>query len=201
MCNDWGKAICYFMLIAGIYIGLPILILVGVLPFDSKFYILTLGAAIVYFLARVLGISNAEMGITKYNCRKSIMAVLPITIFLALTGVALWALGFSRINPNETWKFYIFYIFISSPVQEFLYRGAIIGIISNMNFGYYVQLIVSSVLYSFVHIIYQDLITLCLTLIMGVIWFINYKKSNNIFGVSISHAVLGVVTIIAGIID
>ena len=195
------KVVCYALIILCIYIGLPTFILVGILSFDFKFYFLTIGAVLTYAFARGLGISNAEMGITKINCKKSIVAVLPITIIFALAGIVIWVLGYSRIAPNESMYFFVFYILISSPVQEFLYRGAIPGMLNKMNYGYHVQLIVSSVLYSFVHIIYKDWITLGLTLIMGIIWFVSYKKSNNILGVSISHAVLGVVTILAGIID
>ena len=195
------KVVCYALIILCIYIGLPTFILVGILSFDFKFYFLTIGAVLTYAFARGLGISNAEMGITKINCKKSIVAVLPITIIFALAGIVIWVLGYSRIVPNESMYFFVFYILISSPVQEFLYRGAIPGMLNKMNYGYHVQLIVSSVLYSFVHIIYKDWITLGLTLIMGIIWFVSYKKSNNILGVSISHAVLGVVTILAGIID
>lgn len=195
------KVVCYALIILCIYIGLPTFILVSILPFDFKFYFLTISAVLTYAFARGLGISNTEMGITKINCKKSIVTVLPINIIFALAGIVIWVLGYSRIVPNESMYFFVFYILISSPVQEFLYRGVIPGILNKMNYGYHVQLIVSSILYSFVHIIYKAWITLVLTLIIGIIWFISYKKSNNILGVSISHAVLGVVTILAGIID
>lgn len=201
MKKERRKVVCYALIILCIYIGLPTFILVGILSFDFKFYFLTIGAVLTYAFARGLGISNTEMGITEINCKKSIVTVLPITIIFALAGIVIWVLGYSRIAPNESMYFFVFYILISSPVQEFLYRGVIPGILNKMNYGYHVQLIVSSILYSFVHIIYKDWITLVLTLIIGIIWFISYKKSNNILGVSISHAVLGVVTILAGIID
>ena len=197
----WTKALGYRLLVLGMYIGLPILILAGVIPFNLKFYFLTIGAVLTYAFARGLGVSNTEMGITNINCKKSIIAVLPITIIFTLAGIIIWILGYSRITPNESMYFFGFYILISSPIQEFLYRGVIPGILNKMNYGYYVQLIVSSILYSFVHIIYKDWITLGLTLIIGIIWFISYKKTNNLLGVSISHAVLGAVTILAGIID
>ena len=60
---------------------------------------------------------------------------------------------------------------------------------------------ISSLLYSFVHIIYRDFLTCLLTLIIGLIWYKNYEKNRNIIGISLSHAVLGAITIFAGIID
>lgn len=184
-----------------VYIGLPVSILTNVVPFDFKFQVLTIGAAFVYIVSRIKGIANRDMGITCENSFLSIRAVLPITLILAVLGVILWAFGFSRMEPNESWGFFIFYIFISSPVQEFLYRGALPAVLQKLNFSVKSQMILTSVLYSFVHIIYRDAITLLLTFFIGLIWYSDYRKSNNLLGVSISHAILGVVTIVAGIID
>ena len=105
-----------------------------------------------------------------------------------------------KYNPNETILFYIFYIFISCPIQEFLYRG-VFGYF-DMNSKYnYLWLILSSLCYSFVHIIYKDILTCVLTFIIGIIWYILYKKDKNLCGVTISHMVLGVATIVLGIIN
>lgn len=191
----------WILFIFFVYIGLPVSILTNIVPFEYKFYLLTIGAIFVYIVCRLKKITNIDMGITCKNSLYSIRAVLPITLILAGAGVALWALGFSRMDPNESWWFFIFYIFISSPVQEFLYRGALPVFLQKLNVSIKCQLVLTSTLYSFVHIIYKDFITLLLTFFIGLIWFSDYKKSNNLLGVSISHAVLGVVTIVAGIID
>lgn len=195
------KTISFVFLILSFYIGLPILILLNILPFYYKFHFLAAGALLIYIFTKKLGISNTEIGITKNNWKKSILTALPITIILALAGITMSLFGFSRTKPDESICFFIFYILISSPTQEFLYRGIIPGIIDKIGFGYFTQLTISSLLYSFVHIIYKDWVTLLITLVIGIIWFIDYKKSNNLLGVSISHAILGIITIIAGIIN
>ena len=46
-----------------IYIGLPFLIFIGLIPFDYKFYTLTIGGIIVYAIMKVLGFKNQELGI------------------------------------------------------------------------------------------------------------------------------------------
>lgn len=56
-------------------------------------------------------------------------------------------------------------------------------------------------MYSFVHIIYKDIITIILTFIIGIIWFYLYRKDKNLFGVSLSHCIVGILTIFLGIID
>lgn len=62
-------------------------------------------------------------------------------------------------------------------------------------------MVATSILYSFVHIIYKDALTLLLTLVIGLVWYEYYHKDKTLVGVSISHAILGVVTIIAGVIN
>lgn len=190
-----------FLFICFVYIGLPISILLGLISFSYKFHALTIGAVVVYVIFRVLGFTNSDLGITTKNTKESISCVLPLTVVLAIVGVVIWICGYSRITPNEHWSFFLFYIFISSPVQEFLYRGALNAALDKWKLSYISQMIISTTLYSFVHIIYKDWITLLLTFIIGLIWFFCYKKTKNLFGVSISHAVLGFVTIVAGVID
>lgn len=194
------KAVLVFFIVI-VYIGLPLLILADIINFNYKFYTLTISGIIIYILFRFLGFSNCDLGITNHNIQKSIVSVLPITVLLAIIGSVLWIGGFSRITPNENWTFFIFYIFISSPIQEFLYRGALEAAFQELNYPYIVRIFASSILYSFVHIIYRDYLTLLLTLLIGLIWYYCYQKSKNLIGVSISHAVVGIVTIIAGIIN
>ncbi len=201
--NAKGKKTSVFLLffICIIYIGLPLSILAGLIDFDYKFYALTIGSVVVYGVFRLLGFSNADMGITFMNTKKSIIHVMPLTIVLVIAGVTIWLLGYSRITPNEKWSFFIFYIFISSPVQEFLYRGSLEAALNKFKLPYWGRMVLSTALYSFVHIIYRDWLTLVLTFAIGLIWYFCYQKTKNLIGVSISHAVLGVVTIVAGIIN
>ena len=194
------KAPAYLFILL-VYIGIPLSILAGVIDFNYKFHALTIGAIIVYIFCRLMGFTHKDLGITLAGARKSIMYVLPVTGVLAVAGVVVWLAGFSRITPNENWYFFIFYIFISSPFQEFLYRGALEALMEREKYKYAAKLIVSSLLYSFVHVIYRDWLTLALTFAIGLIWYYCYEKKKSLVGVSVSHAVLGIVTIVAGIID
>lgn len=184
-----------------IYITLPLLILSGILSFDNKFLYLTIGAVIVYIAMRILGFNNQELGITTKGIRESIKKVIPITIILTILGLILIYFRISRFHPTETIWFYLFYLFISSPIQEFLYRGALTSIFRRMNLSDSRNWIMSSLLYSFVHIIYRDFLTCLLTLAIGLIWYKKYEYNRSLIGVSLSHAVLGAITIFAGIID
>ena len=122
-----------------------------------------------------------------------ILIVISIIIIIAFK-----LLHIDKYNPNETLLFYIFYVFISCPAQEFLYRG-IFGYFDTNSKYNYLWLVLSSLCYSFVHIIYRDILTCALTFIIGIIWYMLYKKDKNLCGVTLSHMILGVATIFLGI--
>ena len=186
--------------ILAIYILLPILILFNNYLYDIKFYLLTGIGLGIFLLMKVFNISNKELGITKQNLWKSIKRNLILIVLCVILIMALKLLHVDKYSPNETLYFYIFYIFISCPIQEFLYRG-VFGYF-DMNSKYnYLWIILSSLCYSFVHIIYEDILTCLLTFIIGIIWYMFYKKDKNLGGVTLSHMVLGVATIVLGIVN
>ena len=186
--------------ILAIYILLPILILFNNYLFNIKFYLLTGIGLGIFILMKVFNISNKELGITKQNLWKSIKRNLILIVLCVILILIFKLLHVDKYNPNETLYFYIFYIFVSCPIQEFLYRG-VFGYF-DMNSKYnYLWIILSSLCYSFVHIIYKDVLTCVLTFIIGIIWYMFYKKDKNLCGVTLSHMVLGVATIVLGIIN
>ncbi|MBP8979278.1 CPBP family intramembrane metalloprotease [Candidatus Dojkabacteria bacterium] len=198
--NVKKKDIIRFIIILLTYILTPILILLNPLFFKYKFLFLVIIGILIYLTFRLTGVTNAELGITKNKWKESIKDIIPFTLLLIVITIVLRTFGFQRFNPTETIYFYLFYLFISSPVQEFLYRSVFKYFETKKLFSPVVALILSSVLYSFVHIIYKDIFLLLITLVIGIIWYTVYGKTKNLLGVSISHAVLGILTIALGII-
>ena len=189
------------LLITCLYVGIPILILLIPNMYEYKFYLLTIIGIAIYILLRAFRISNKDLGIKKENTLSSIKHnVLLITIFVIL--IIIFKLsGLAKYNPTETIWFYLFYIFISCPIQEFLYR-AIFGYFEKTTLkNKHVALIISSLCYSFVHIIYKDIFTCILTFIIGIIWYYLYRKDYNLSGVVLNHIVLGILTISLGIVN
>ena len=92
---------------------------------------------------------------------------------------------------------FIYFIYLFHAQFKNLYRG-FYGYFDN---GKHSTMLISSSMYAFVHIIYKDILTIVLTFIIGLIWYNLYIKDKNLFGVSISHCIIGVVTIFLGIID
>ena len=183
------------------YITIPFLLLINLLFFKNKFIILTIGGILIYTILRLLCFNNSSLGIKPIKTKQSIRDVSMMTFILIITGIILFNLKISRFQPSETLSFYLFYIFISSPIQEFLYRGALTSILQQINFRKSSIILFSSILYSLAHLGYKDFITCILTFLIGLLWHQKYLKTKNLTGVTISHAILGVITIFIGIID
>ena len=183
-----------------VYILVPILILFNSFLYEIKFYILTGLGLIIFLILKLLKISNKELGITKDNLLKSIKRNLILIVISILIIIILKIFHIDKYNPNETIWFYLFYIFISCPIQEFLYRG-VFGYFDTNSRYKYILIILSSLCYSFIHIIYKDILTCILTFIIGIIWYILYRKDKNLCGVTLSHIVLGILTIFLGIVN
>lgn len=190
-----------FSMVVLLYILIPSLILFNDTLFQYKFYILTIMGILIYIVFMINKTKNNDLGITTNNLFKSLKRNIPLISLFVITIIVFKIFGLSKYNPTESIYFYIFYIFISCPIQEFLYRGV---------FGYfektfienkYIIILISSVLYSYVHIIYRDITTCVLTFVFGIILYILYRKDYNLFGVSINHIILGILTICLGIIN
>ncbi|MDF5730392.1 MAG: CPBP family glutamic-type intramembrane protease, partial [Rhizonema sp. PD38] len=62
------------------------------------------------------------------------------------------------------------------------------------------QILISSLLYSFVHLIYRDVPTLVFTFIIGLLWGCYYAKFRNLYSIIVSHSLLGAISIQVGLV-
>ena len=138
-----------FIVINTLYILVPLSILIFQQLFKYKFYILVTFGILIYFWLRKNNISNEDLGITKRNIANSLISNLPIIIISVSIIILMKFLNINKFVPSETIYFYLFYIFISCPIQEFLYRG-FYGYFDN---GKHSTMLISSSMYAFVHII------------------------------------------------
>ena len=187
-------------IILTIYILFPIIIFLNTSLYEIKFYILTVLGLMIFLIMKLFKLSNRDLGISKDNILSSVKRNALFVIACVVIIVICKILHINRYEPNETIYFYIFYILISCPLQEFLYRG-VFGYFEKIMASKYLWLILSSFCYSFVHIIYKDILTCMLTFIIGIVWYLLYRKDYNLIGVSLSHIVLGILTISLGVIN
>lgn len=195
------RQIIYLCAIICVYLMLPILICIGVIPWNMKFAALVVGVVAMYIVMRILGNTHSDIGITRRHTVYSLKAVLPITIVLIIAAELFLLLEKPRFSPTEGIGFYVFYILISCPAQELLFRGILSRMLQELRLHRVLELGVAAALFGYVHIIYGDMLTVVVMGIVGLFWYRAYQRSSNLIGVTISHVVLGVMTIALGIID
>ena len=195
------RQMIYLYAIVCVYLMLPILICIGVIPWNMKFVALIVGAVMMYILMRILGNTHSDIGITRQRTIYSLKTVLPITIILIIAAGLFLLLEKPRFSPTEGVGFYVFYILISCPAQELLFRGILSRMLQELRLHRALELGVAAALFGYAHIIYGDMLTVVVMSIVGLFWYRAYQRSSNLIGVTISHVVLGVMTIALGIID
>ncbi|MDC0833602.1 CPBP family intramembrane metalloprotease [Geitlerinema sp. CS-897] len=176
-------------------------IVLHLIPFEFRFILLTAITPILFFLRPSAETKNIDLGLNSHNLSESIVAVMPLTLLMALPIFVIAAAIEPRYDNSElSIFFYIFYILISCPFQEFAYRGYLFTALDILSISRWSKIIVAAILYSFVHIVYRDNYILIFTFISGIIWNIHYEKYRNLVSVAVSHSILGVLTIILKLI-
>lgn len=190
------------ILIVSLAYILPVLVVyLGLVPFSWRFYILILAAIAILAIAQLYRFSALELGFTQQNLRSSLKAIALPTLASALLMCSYYIMQGSRLdNSAYTWTFYLFFVGVSSPLQEFLYRGFLFGIFSRAKLNNRAQIILSALLYSLVHLIYRDVPTLLSTFIVGMFWGCYYAKYRNLYSIIVSHSVLGAIAILVGLV-
>ncbi len=143
-----------------------------------------------------------ELGLGTKYLKKAIFWNGVLSAFFLLILVVSYNMGWIREPTIPDWnKFFFFYVFISSPVQEFLFRGVAFAALKRNGVHHAMPLIsITAINYCYLHVFYNDWITLAVTLFMGFIWGVIYYKYPNVWGTAFSHAVLGAVSIFVGLV-
>ncbi|MBF2063770.1 MAG: CPBP family intramembrane metalloprotease [Calothrix sp. C42_A2020_038] len=181
---------------------LPVLLIYWQLvPFSWRFFLLIFAALAIIAIARLYRFSATELGFTRQNLKQSLNAIALPTLASAVMMVIYYTKQGARIdNSDYTWIFYLFFVLISSPLQEFLYRGFLFGILTRAKLRVWLQVVLSTFLYGLVHLIYRDPPTLILTSLIGLYWGCHYTKYRNLYSIIISHSLLGAIAILVGLV-
>lgn len=192
----------FLLLIVFVYCPPVLLLWIGIIPFRHHFTVLVLFTLLIAILAVIRRYTMRDLGFRKDTLRNSLVWNSLLTIVLA--GILYVAFYFHWIReptiPNWSF-FFLFYYFVSSPSQEFLYRSVVFAEMQRAGIeSRFWKVAFSSINYSFMHVIYNDMLTLVATLVVGVMWGFIYEKYPNYWGVAFSHAALGTVAILVGLV-
>ena len=133
--------------------------------------------------------SLADYGITKNNFGASLLhsSIITFAGLLILMLVLIFTpISFTtQFNPLSI----LFYIFISVPVQEVIFRGFLQTQLRRF-VPAAVSIVIISLLFCSIH--YPSIITVYLTFVASLFWGYSFEREPNLAGPIISHMILGV---------
>ena len=181
---------------------IPILMLsFGYIPFEARHIVLFVMGLVLMAYAISKGIKAKELGFRRDNLKVALLKNLLYSMILVLLMYIFWQVGFlESVHYEGTFLFLVFYILVSVPIQEFIFRSLMIYEIKIFTDNKYALIGISSVMFSLMHVMYHSWQILVITLIAGIIWGITYLKWPNFWGVVLSHIIVGVAAVFVGII-
>lgn len=192
----------FLLSVIALYYLPPLLILVGVLPFAWRFQILAAMTALVVAYNRLHLIGLRELGFRRDTLKSSILLNISVSLLLVVIMYLTTKAGLVRESTPPEWEmFFVYYVFVSSPSQEFLFRGHLFALMHRHNIQRpSFQVLLSAITFSFLHVVYRDTLTLLATFLLGLVWGWIYQRYPNFWAVAFSHAAVGAVAIKVGLI-
>jgi uncharacterized protein len=188
-------------IVLSIYIIPNFLILGNIVDFKYRFLLLLLGGFVLLLHAYLSRTNFSTIGWNVSGFAPAINHIYPITLGFAFIITLIYIFQGKRLdNSALNWHFYSFFILGSVPVQEFIYRSYLFHLCEQAGLSQQIQIFTSTILYSFMHVIYWDVPTILLTLVAGLFWGYHYSKFKNIYSTIASHVFLGVIVIATGVI-
>jgi len=201
--KDRHNHIVIFTVFLAATLYLPVtLIWMGIIPFRYRFAVMFCVLTVIVSYVWIRKFNWSDLGFRRDTLKKSMMWNFGTSLlFLSL----LYWLHEAGLIGKETinfWPlFFIFYILILTPAQEFFFRSILFAEMGNLRKKRYWSIIIlSSLSFCFLHIIYQHPVMMLVTFFMGLVWSIIYYKYPNFWGVTLSHAMLGTAAFALGLI-
>lgn len=175
----------------------PALIRFGIISLNSRLIVLFSVIAVIIAIVIKEKWTFKKLGFRIDNFKSSF---LPYLLFSVVAGLGITILA-NLLGGKHTLVLWLdphfqYWFLILSLAQEFAYRGFLMPRLQEIFKSPLLIIFVNSIIFAFLHIIYPNpSVNLSLTLAGGLGFATLYYKYPNIFLVTISHAVLNVLTV------
>jgi len=188
-----GPATRFVLTILSLYIAPVLLISTDAIPRSWRFAVLIAVAALAWVLSYLRQYGREALGFRFYaGSQRAVWALASSAILL----LAASAMGLSQRLPSvPPFWFFVFFVLISAPAQEFLYRSFLFAQMKERNLRPVTQIVLSAGLFAFMHVVYRDGLTVAMTFLAGLVWATAYHRTGSFAVVAFSHAAVGAVAI------
>lgn len=148
----------------------------------------------------------ASLGIHKAKFKIATKAlVIPSLLFVAIALLLFYFLpnnvmkllvGYDPLSVKSFSDRLLGYIFVSSPIQELIFRGYITWRVGQVYAEVKIMEFISVAIFTFIHIPFYSPLLLIITFVMGILYIRNYQKYQNLFAPILSHSLVGACLII-----
>jgi hypothetical protein len=178
------------------------LIWLEIIPFKYRFHAFFFVLTGFFFYSLLRRYSFYELGFRTDNLSNALQGNL---LFSAVGALGLYVTcKVGLVKPRDATYLpyaYAAYIFLIGPVQEVVFRGILFAEMKRLQvLDLRWILTVSTLPFCFLHIIYRQPSLLLITFVSGVVWGVIFRKWPNIWGISLSHSLLGSLAMFLGII-
>ena len=167
-----------------------------------------LGLGAIYCLSR-LWFSHAtwdDLGIRRAGFVNSLKSLMIPSLILVLVTYLLFVflphpilvrfVGYDPLVVPSFTNRLIAYIFLSSPIQEFIFRGYLTWRLKQVFTHQLTIKLVSVSLFTFVHLPFYSPLLLLISATMGFLYIWVYSRDRNLYAPTISHSLIGASLII-----
>lgn len=195
---NYLQTILFFL----IYTIPPALIFIGWIDYEYRYHIMAPVIIGVASYALFQKFDKKSLGMRWDNFLEAAKWQILISVSLTIVSVVLVNSGYVRnLEPPQSLWFYVMYLFISGPVQEFTYRAVpFVELDRYEKIPVWLRILIINLNFAWLHVIYFDWNTYLASFIMGGIWTIIYYYKRNLWAVSIAHAICGFLAIWFGLI-
>ncbi|MBI9032167.1 CPBP family intramembrane metalloprotease [bacterium] len=186
-----------------LFIALPVLMKFNIIPLPRLLSLMIVFGFVLFISIRLKYLDRNWYKLptldSKYWLKMGLTYLASFLFFIAYIYFFLGEKPFIllRERPHLMIIISIFYPLFSAFPQEVIYRSFFFERYKNIFTTKY--LLISNMLaFSFLHIIYNNLPALILTLISSLVFTLNYQKKRSLMLVTIEHSILGLIVFITG---
>lgn len=195
MKSTYRTKIFLWIELVGVFVGIPLLYYYNLIPFHKSIPLLAVFLVFTFLLLRSRNFDRKRFWINGYKQWRTILVRFTAFALVSLISVLLFTPENVFILPRERSGLWILIMLLyplwSAFPQELIYRGWFFHRYTALIQNEKLFIILNAALFSFSHIIFNNLLALILTFGGGILFAYTYRNSKSLWVVFIEHMLYG----------